>query len=239
MCWASCPLRTTALALIPPVAALPQDQARISGALYVLRFLARKYEFRDEEERGPLDGVVNATFPTLLQIFQVWRGVGCRLLARHMRSAHLPHKHQRLCYAALPGLPHLCCHLTPSCSAADAPAAAAAMSADAAGHGLVQPRAGGAAQAGVQDLLVRLDGYWGVFSSLVAGSFELGGRLVEGPDCGSCRPDSRVMQSMGITHTHVPASLVPVACPPTCCTPALSFFPPPAGPPPTCPSRPS
>ncbi|PSC72993.1 importin beta-like SAD2 [Micractinium conductrix] len=48
-----------------------QDQARISGALYVLRFLARKYEFRDEDERAPLEGVVNATFPTLLQIFQM------------------------------------------------------------------------------------------------------------------------------------------------------------------------
>ena len=60
------------------VAAL-QDQARISGALFVLRFLARKYEFRggsDEEgdERAPLEAIVNATFPVLLQIFQVWVG---------------------------------------------------------------------------------------------------------------------------------------------------------------------
>jgi hypothetical protein len=39
--------------------------------LVVLRFLARKYEFRDEDERAPLEGVVAATFPTLLQIFQV------------------------------------------------------------------------------------------------------------------------------------------------------------------------
>lgn len=49
----------------------PQDQQRIRGALVALRFLARKFEFRDEEERGPLEGVVAATFPLLLQIFQV------------------------------------------------------------------------------------------------------------------------------------------------------------------------
>lgn len=48
-----------------------QDQARVSGALCVLRFLARKYEFRDEEERAPLEAVVNATFPSLLHIFQM------------------------------------------------------------------------------------------------------------------------------------------------------------------------
>ncbi|KAL4855989.1 Importin beta-like SAD2 [Chlorella vulgaris] len=47
------------------------DQARISGALCVLRFLARKYEFRDEEERAPLEAVINATFPILLHIFQM------------------------------------------------------------------------------------------------------------------------------------------------------------------------
>lgn len=60
-------------ALLPQVHAYltSQDQARIAGALAVLRFLARKYEFRDEEERGPLDQVVNTTFPTLLQIFQM------------------------------------------------------------------------------------------------------------------------------------------------------------------------
>lgn len=50
----------------------------MSGALCVLRFLARKYEFRDEEERAPLEAVVNATFPSLLHIFQVhvWAPVG-------------------------------------------------------------------------------------------------------------------------------------------------------------------
>ena len=49
----------------------------------MLRFLARKYEFRgggDEEgdERAPLEAIVNATFPVLLQIFQVcvWGGPG-------------------------------------------------------------------------------------------------------------------------------------------------------------------
>lgn len=72
-----------------------QDQARISGALYVLRFLARKYEFRDDDERGPLDGVVNATFPTLLQIFQARQGGAVRLCgrcgSRHCRWLRGPH----------------------------------------------------------------------------------------------------------------------------------------------------
>lgn len=48
-----------------------QDQQRIGGALYVLRLLARKYEFRDEEDRGPLDAIVTTTFPVLLPIFKV------------------------------------------------------------------------------------------------------------------------------------------------------------------------
>eukprot|EP00887_Chlorella_sp_A99_P003658 scaffold7.g3658.t1 len=47
-----------------------QDQARVGGALLVLRLLARKYEFRDEEEREPLEALVNATFPVLLPILQ-------------------------------------------------------------------------------------------------------------------------------------------------------------------------
>ncbi|KAK9818968.1 hypothetical protein WJX74_009075 [Apatococcus lobatus] len=46
-----------------------QDQAHIHGALIVLRCLARKYEFKDEEERQPLVAIVNGTFPTLMQIF--------------------------------------------------------------------------------------------------------------------------------------------------------------------------
>ncbi len=33
--------------------------------------MTRKYEFRDAEERVPLDAVVKTTFPTLLQVFQV------------------------------------------------------------------------------------------------------------------------------------------------------------------------
>ena len=49
----------------------PQEQARLHAALAALRILARKYEFKDEEERSPLGGVVDATFPLLLPIFQV------------------------------------------------------------------------------------------------------------------------------------------------------------------------
>lgn len=48
-----------------------QDQAHIHGALIVLRCLARKYEFKDEEERQPLAAMVNSTFPTLMQTFLV------------------------------------------------------------------------------------------------------------------------------------------------------------------------
>ena len=41
------------------------------GALYVLRVLTRKYEFKDEEERAPLAPVVTAAFPPLLAMLQV------------------------------------------------------------------------------------------------------------------------------------------------------------------------
>ncbi|KXZ43736.1 hypothetical protein GPECTOR_81g184 [Gonium pectorale] len=47
-----------------------QDQVRVHGALLALRLLARKYEFRDEEERAPLDGIIASAFPLLLHIFQ-------------------------------------------------------------------------------------------------------------------------------------------------------------------------
>lgn len=44
--------------------------ARLFGALYALRILARKYEFRDEEDRAPLRDVVAGTFPVLLALLQ-------------------------------------------------------------------------------------------------------------------------------------------------------------------------
>ncbi|DBB04276.1 hypothetical protein WJX77_005934 [Trebouxia sp. C0004] len=47
-----------------------QDEQRLYGALYALRLMTRKYEFRDAEERVPLDAIVKTTFPTLLQVFQ-------------------------------------------------------------------------------------------------------------------------------------------------------------------------
>lgn len=46
------------------------EQQRIYGALFVLRVLTRKYEFKDEEERKPVLEIINATFPILLQAFQ-------------------------------------------------------------------------------------------------------------------------------------------------------------------------
>ena len=48
-----------------------QEEQRLYGALYALRLLTRKYEFRDAEERVPLDHIVKTMFPTLLQVFKV------------------------------------------------------------------------------------------------------------------------------------------------------------------------
>ncbi|XP_022733037.1 importin beta-like SAD2 isoform X2 [Durio zibethinus] len=45
-----------------------QDQ-QVYGALFVLRILARKYEFKSEEERSPVHRIVEETFPHLLNIF--------------------------------------------------------------------------------------------------------------------------------------------------------------------------
>ncbi|XP_031375636.1 importin beta-like SAD2 isoform X2 [Punica granatum] len=45
-----------------------QDQ-QIYGALFVLRILARKYEFKSDEERTPVYRIVDETFPSLLNIF--------------------------------------------------------------------------------------------------------------------------------------------------------------------------
>lgn len=48
-----------------------QETDRILGALVALRILSRKYEFRHDEERVPMKTVADATFPRILQIFQV------------------------------------------------------------------------------------------------------------------------------------------------------------------------
>ncbi|KAA3454673.1 importin beta-like SAD2 [Gossypium australe] len=45
-----------------------QDQ-QVYGALFVLRILARKYEFKSEEERTPVHRIVEETFPHILNIF--------------------------------------------------------------------------------------------------------------------------------------------------------------------------
>ncbi|KAL6002878.1 secondary alcohol dehydrogenase (SADH2) [Asimina triloba] len=45
-----------------------QDQ-QVYGALYVLRILSRKYEFKSDEERIPVYLIVEETFPHLLSIF--------------------------------------------------------------------------------------------------------------------------------------------------------------------------
>uniref|UniRef100_A0A0D3F549 Importin N-terminal domain-containing protein n=1 Tax=Oryza barthii TaxID=65489 RepID=A0A0D3F549_9ORYZ len=46
-----------------------ESENQIFGALYVLRVLSRKYEFKSEEERIPLYHIVEETFPRLLSIF--------------------------------------------------------------------------------------------------------------------------------------------------------------------------
>ncbi|XP_047315810.1 importin beta-like SAD2 [Impatiens glandulifera] len=47
-----------------------QDQAQqIYGALFVLRILSRKYEFKSDEDRVPVYQIVEETFPHLLNIF--------------------------------------------------------------------------------------------------------------------------------------------------------------------------
>ncbi|KAL2459824.1 Importin beta-like SAD2 [Forsythia ovata] len=42
---------------------------QVYGALFVLRILSRKYEFKSEEERTPVHHIVEETFPHLLNIF--------------------------------------------------------------------------------------------------------------------------------------------------------------------------
>ncbi|KHG12253.1 putative importin-7 [Gossypium arboreum] len=42
---------------------------QVYGALFVLQILARKYEFKSEEERTPVQHIVQETFPHLLNIF--------------------------------------------------------------------------------------------------------------------------------------------------------------------------
>lgn len=48
---------------------ISQEQSRTHGALYALRILTRKYEFRDEDDRPHLNAILNTTLPVLLQIF--------------------------------------------------------------------------------------------------------------------------------------------------------------------------
>ena len=50
-------------------ASLLQDEARVYGGLLMLRLMTRKYEFADEEKRGPLAQLINTMFPVLLQLF--------------------------------------------------------------------------------------------------------------------------------------------------------------------------
>ncbi|XP_078434318.1 ARM repeat superfamily protein isoform X2 [Wolffia australiana] len=48
---------------------LQMHDEQVYGALYVLRILSRKFEFKSEEERTPVYQIVEQTFPHLLHIF--------------------------------------------------------------------------------------------------------------------------------------------------------------------------
>ena len=58
--------------LLPSITTALQsgDQVAMAGAFRMLRLLARKYEFRDNEERGPLEVTISAIFPILLPLFE-------------------------------------------------------------------------------------------------------------------------------------------------------------------------
>uniref|UniRef100_A0A0E0P7G0 Importin N-terminal domain-containing protein n=1 Tax=Oryza rufipogon TaxID=4529 RepID=A0A0E0P7G0_ORYRU len=56
--------------LLPWVTHNLESQDQIFGALYVLRILARKYEFKSEDERIPLYQIVEECFPRLLNILR-------------------------------------------------------------------------------------------------------------------------------------------------------------------------
>ena len=48
-----------------------QDPQSLHGGLVALRILTRKYEFRTEDDKGPLLEIVDASFTLVLQLFQV------------------------------------------------------------------------------------------------------------------------------------------------------------------------
>ena len=79
---ATAPVRRAVLAAHPEqhvvglLCCCAQEQPHLYGALYALRILSNKYEFKDLEDRKPMQDVVNTTFPALLQIFQVRSGGG-------------------------------------------------------------------------------------------------------------------------------------------------------------------
>ena len=47
-----------------------QEPPKINAGLYALRMLTRKYEYKSEEDRAQLYGVVNSVFPVVIQILQ-------------------------------------------------------------------------------------------------------------------------------------------------------------------------
>ncbi|EFJ12043.1 hypothetical protein SELMODRAFT_158348 [Selaginella moellendorffii] len=47
-----------------------QDQQRINGALHALRILTRKYEFKEDSDRMPINAIFDTMFPVLLEILK-------------------------------------------------------------------------------------------------------------------------------------------------------------------------
>ncbi|MEW5303971.1 MAG: hypothetical protein WDW36_006614 [Sanguina aurantia] len=67
-----------------------QEHRRMSGALLALRIVARKYEYKDEDERGELAPVLVLTFPVLLHVFK-------QLLAAPPASSEVPELVKLIC----------------------------------------------------------------------------------------------------------------------------------------------
>jgi len=54
-----------------------REYARMTAGLYGLRLLARKYEFKDDNERAPLEHIANDCMPILLQLVEHLNSEGC------------------------------------------------------------------------------------------------------------------------------------------------------------------
>lgn len=56
--------------IAPLISAQDNNGSHLFAALLILRLVARKYEYKDDYERKPLDELVTSSFPRLCQIFK-------------------------------------------------------------------------------------------------------------------------------------------------------------------------